>query len=314
MPTADEDFSIAVIPDTQTEVHSDTDRLFGDRTAWLAANKTKLDLRYVVQTGDLTDWGWVDQPEYDRAKKALAKLTSANLPYSISVGNHDTAAVGWDGVAGSTKYGGAAYMYNPECPSKLGAAKCKSWLLVRDTKALNKNFPSSYLSNLGGTFEQGKIDNVWTTFTANDTKWLVLNLELWPRKTVVEWARTVVASHPSHNVVIQTHHYLSAGGTVSGYNGGYGETSPKYLYDRVVSKYANVKLVFSGHTGGFASHTDKPNGNTVLSFLGNSLGRKVNPVRVVTINTKTGVVTSTVRIPSTGKTVGSTTGTISVIR
>jgi hypothetical protein len=312
-PTSDSTFSVAVIGDTQGETTL-TDPRFANRTSWLAAHKDALDIRYTLNTGDVTNWGWLTTSQYTVAKAALAKLSAAGMPYSVTVGNHDTEAVGWDGVAGSTKYGGSAYASNTECLTRFTAAQCKSWLLVRNTKEVNAAFPLSNLTNLGGVFEAGKIDNNWTSFTANNTKWMVLTLELWPRPAAVEWARNVVATHPDYNVIIETHHYLNGDATISTSNGGYGATSPKYLYDTIVSKYKNVKIVTSGHIGGYANRTDTPNGNTVLSYLGNDLGRTNNPVRILTINTTTGVVGSTIYNPIDNTTKGTTTGTISITR
>jgi hypothetical protein len=306
-------FSVAVIGDTQAETMPNDSR-FANRTAWLAAHKSDLDIRYTLNTGDVVNWGWLDPAQFTVAKAAFAKLEAAGMPYSVTLGNHDTAAVGWSGVAGSTKYGGAAYASNPECLTRLGAAACKSWLLVRNTTDANAAFPLSKLTNLGGVFESGKIDNNWTSFTANNTKWMVLTLELWPRAAAIDWAKNVVASHPDYNVIIETHSYLNGDATISTSNGGYGATSPKYLYDTIVSKYSNVKIVTSGHSGSFANRTDTPNGNTVLSFLGNDLGQTTNPVRIITINTTTGVVTSTIHNPLDNTTKGTTTGTITITR
>lgn len=308
-------FSIAIIGDTQTEVLFDSDRRFANRTQWLAANKDALDLRYVLQTGDLVNWGWLVPAQYTRAKAATDVITKAGIPYAGAIGNHDTRAVGWDGVAGSTGHGGSAYASNPECPAKLGASNCQSWQLVRGTDEFKNSYPTSSLRGLGGAYENGRPDNVWTTFSANGTDWMVLTLELWPRKGVVDWAKQVVASHPQHNVIIQTHHYLDGNATISGSNGGYGETSPRYLYDQVVAPNPNVKIVASGHVGGYAARQDvAPNGNTVVSYLGNDLGDKNNPVRIVTINTATGKVDSVVNNPIDGSTKGTTGNTITIVR
>ena len=108
----------------------------------------------------------------------------------------------------------------------------------------------------GGAYEPGKVDNIFSTFSAGGHRWLVLTLELWARPEVVSWARTVVEEHPQHNVIIQTHSYLNGDGSIAGDNGGYGSTSPRYLWDNLVSQYPNVKMVFSGHVGVAATRTD----------------------------------------------------------
>lgn len=316
-PSPDTSFSIAVIGDTQNEVYPSSGPQFSNRTTWLATNKDSLRLRYVVHTGDVVNWGWLDASQYSRAKAAMSKLTGAGLPWSVAVGNHDTRAVGWNGIKNSTGYGGSAYEGNPECPVRLSVKECDTGLLVRRTDEFNAAFPVSGLRRLGGTFERNKIDNAWTTFTANNTKWLVLNLEFAPRRSAVEWARTVVASHPDHNVILLTHFYLGSKAQISTSNAGYGETSGKYIYDEIVSKYANVKIVLSGHTGAYTSRTDTNNGNTTVSYLGNDLGGGNNPVRILTIDTASGKVTSTVysKIQPGSAAINSTgTATISVIK
>lgn len=316
-PRSDNTFSIAVIGDTQNEVYSSSGPLFSNRTAWLAANKDSLRLRYILHTGDVVNWGWLEPNQYTRAKASMARLTNAGLPWSVAIGNHDTRAVGWNGIKNSTGYGGSAYEGNPECPIRLSPKECDTELLVRKTGEFNAAFPVSRLAGLGGTFERGKIDNAWTTFTANKTKWLVVNLEFAPRKSAVEWARKVVAGHPKHNVILLTHYYLTGKGGISTSNAGYGATSGKYLYDQIVSKYPNVKIVASGHTGAYASRSDINKGNRTLSYLGNDLGDANNPVRILTIDTVTGSVVNTVyrKVTPTSATPYSTgRGTISIIR
>ncbi|MFT3860696.1 metallophosphoesterase [Micropruina sp.] len=292
---SDTSFSIAVIGDTQEETDASTDSRFPDRTAWLAKNKTSLNLQYVLHTGDMVNWGWLVPSQYTVAKAAMRNLTTAGIPFSPAIGNHDTRAVGWNGIAGSTGYGGSTYASNPECVTKLGASACNTKLLVRKTDEFNSAFPVSGLTaQVGGAFESGKVDNIWTTFSANDTKWLVMSLEFAPRKTAVEWARKVVASHSDYNVIIATHYYLDEHGKISASNAGYGDTSGQYLYKQIVSKYSNVKIVTSGHVGSYTSRTDTNNGNRVVSYLGDKLGASDNPLRILTINTSTGVVANTV--------------------
>ena len=126
---------------------------------------------------------------------------------------------------------------------------------------------------------------------------MVLNLELWQRTEVIDWAASVVAAHPHANVIVVTHSYLNGDSTIYGSNGGYGSNSPQTLYDRVISKYPNVKLVFSGHTGVAGGRTDSPNGNKVASFLANEPGDGKDWVSLIHIDTQTGTVSRTLYAP-----------------
>lgn len=306
-------FTLAVIPDTQDESARLTSRM-SNRTQWLVDNKSQLNLKYVLHTGDITNWGWVAPNQFSLARASADKLDAAGIPYVWAVGNHDTAVVG-SATAGSRAYGGGAYVDNPECQERFGD-QCKSWLLVRNTEAYNANFPLSKIQNVGGYFEAGKADNVWTTFKADGAKWLVLTLELFPRKEAVAWGAQVVSAHPDHNVIVQTHSYLTPSSTIDGWNGGYGSTSGQYVFDNLVKLYPNVKMVFSGHVLAAGHRVDTGvNGNKIVSYLGD-FKTDANPVRLLTIDADTGKVTSRVYAPSNGQelTQFATNDTIQIIK
>ena len=294
-------FSLAVMPDTQVETNWAPDPRMNNRAQWLVTNKDKLNLAYVMHVGDVVNWGALEQSQFGVARKSFDILDKAKIPYSIAIGNHDAMAVGHDGVPGSRKYGGSAYYNNPECKEKLGN-KCNTTLLQRETSVFNKYFPASSMKNLGGTFEPGKVDNMWTTFKADGADWLVLTLEFHARKEAVNWGANVVKKHPNHNVIVLTHSYLNRDGSVNQTNAGYGATTGQYLFDNLIGKYPNVKMSFSGHVGSATVRTDTGvNGNKILSFLNAFHDTNGNPVRMLTIDADTGSVTSKIEVPN-GKT------------
>ena len=78
----------------------------------------------------------------------------------------------------------------------------------------------------------------------------------------------MVASHPKHNVIVVTHSYLTVERRDSSDNGGYGATSPQYLYDNLIKVYPNIKMTFSGHTGAAAYRRDVGvKGNVIHNYL-----------------------------------------------
>jgi 3',5'-cyclic AMP phosphodiesterase CpdA len=292
-------FSLAVVPDTQQEVLNPSDPRFSQRTAWLARNRRQADLRYVVQTGDLVNWGWLAPSQYAVASTAMTRLERAGVPYSIAPGNHDTRAVGWDGNGG---YGGGAYVDNPECLQRFSPSQCQTPTLLRRTDEFNAVFDASRFGRVRGAFERGKVDNVYSAFRAGGLRWMVLTLELYPRAEVVDWAARVVRRHPRHNVVVATHAYLGGDGSIL-QGAEYGSTSPQYLYDRVVSRFRNVKMVFSGHVGEAATRIDRGvHGNKIASFLTTFHSTTTNPVRMVTVRPRRGAVSTRVEAPATGET------------
>jgi hypothetical protein len=275
---ADGKFTMAVIPDTQQEVGTDT--RFVNRTQWLVDNKNALDLRYVNHTGDVVNWDTPNHEQYAVASKAMKVLDDNKIQNSLTIGNHDTAAVGVGGSAADPK---------------------NTRTLVRNTTTFNSYFSPSRYPGIT-TFEAGKVDNAYQTFNAADKKWLVLTLELWPRTEVVDWAKTVVAAHPDYNVIVSTHSYLNGDGSID-QSASYGSNSAQYVYDNLVKQYPNIKVVLSGHVGEAGYREDVGvNGNKIVSYLGTFHSNTTNPVRTLEFDTKTGSLTTHFYGPSNGTT------------
>ncbi|MHA3704949.1 hypothetical protein ACXR2U_22485 [Jatrophihabitans sp. YIM 134969] len=273
-------FVFAVLPDTQQEVlKQENVARFTQRIQWLTDHATPLDLRYVTHSGDVVGWDTSDHVQYQRTRAGVDLLDASGIPWSFSIGNHDTFAVG---PGGGARPGGNASVD------------------VRVTTTFNAFYGVGHADALRGTFEPGKIDNSFSTFRAEGTRWLVLNLELWPRTEAVRWAQQVVASHPRHNVVVVTHAMLNADGTVQENDGGYGATSPRYLLDNLALRYANVRFVFSGHAGTFAKlDLTGVHGNPVSLVQTTYHSLTDNPVRLVTVDTRANTYSSVVYGPWT---------------
>lgn len=261
-------FSIAIIPDTQQEVvtdHAISNKYFYNRINWLVSNSASdlLDLRFVAHTGDVVNWGNEDEEQFKIAYEAMSLLNKAGIPVIYAIGNHDTAAVTVGGSAADPKNTKAR---------------------LRNTEKFNKYFSTNHHDYLI-TFEDKKIDNSYYSFTAENAKWLVISLELWPREDVINWAEGVISKNPDHNVIIVTHSYLTSTGDIY-QKSDYGHCSPQVLYDRIISRYANIKFVFSGHTGKALHRVDYGvNGNKIVSILGCFHSNQSNPVQILEIDT-----------------------------
>lgn len=262
-PSGDTKFSFAVYPDTQQEVGRDS--RFVNRANWLVENKSELDLRFVTHVGDVVNWDTPDHDQYEVASKAMVPLERAKIPYSLAIGNHDTQATGPGGSARDPR---------------------NTRALQRDTTTFNQYFNADRYGAVSGAFEKGKVDNVYSLYEAGDAKWMVLVLELWPRQSAVDWAKAQVAAHPDHNVVVVTHSYLNGGGGIA-QGAEYGDTSPQELYDQLISRYANIRLVFSGHVGQAQDRVDTGvHGNKIYSFLTSFHSNTTNPTRLVEVDTE----------------------------
>jgi len=279
----DNKFSLAILPDTQQETAISGDQ-FDERTKFIASQMTPRDIRFVGHTGDIVSAGGNNTDtanlyQYEVASKAFLNIDQTNVPYLLSPGNHDTAAVCGGGSA---------------CPGQDVRVN------IRDTTVLNRYFPETRLKLTNSQeFEAGKIENSYKKFTAEGTKWMVIALEMNPRVKVVDWAKSVVAANPDYNVAFTSHYILNGDASISTSNAGYGDTSGRYLYDNLFLKYPNVKLVFSGHVGMAGTRVDTGvNGNKVAGFVGTFHQNDYNPTRFVTINVANNIVTSDIQAAS----------------
>ncbi len=151
-------------------------------------------------------------------------------------------------------------------------------------RKFNQYFPYDiYEEKFGGSFNR-RIENTWQEFTAEGRKYLVLCLDYGPRKDVVEWADSVIESHPDHNVIITTHSYLFRDGSlldastkntihnssVPSLNIAY--TDGDYLWEHLAKKHDNVSFVISGHDmyeDIVVTQTKGDHGNTVTQMMVN---------------------------------------------
>lgn len=199
----------------------------------------------VLHVGDVVDFNNIDQ--YIRASAGFKILDNAKLPYAITLGNHDTGVVGENS-------GSAA-------PGNVNAN-------LRTTDRFNTYFPVKRFTAQKGRFEKNKMDNAYYKFKAGGLKWLVVTLEFCSRKEPVDWADKVISKYPNHNVIVLTHYHLNGKGEISTNNAGYGNLSPKDIYDQVIKQHSNVLLVLSGHTGSSVYRDDAGvNGNRIYQIL-----------------------------------------------
>lgn len=277
----DPEFTFAVIPDTQQEVHRRDDQRLQHRSDWLVANRSRLDLRWAVQVGDLVDWDTDDHYQYELARKGMQPLIDAKLPMFLNIGNHDSQATTVGGGARDPRY---------------------TRTLARMTQVMNSYFSVADYSIPVGSFEPGKLDNTYTRLKAGGKNWLILNLELWPRSEVIKWAAGLISYHKHHNVIIATHSVVDQKGHLSS-GPNYGSTTPRYLWDHLVKKYPNVKFVVCGHTGTAKNFVMKGSkGNKIYVMLTTYHSNTDNPVRLVRVNTRNQTVSTWVEGPWTNKT------------
>ena len=234
LPFVPGSWTLAVLPDTQVYTDSDSKLdFFKKQTQWIADNRDRFNIKYVLHLGDLT--GGNEAQQWARASNALQVL-DRTVPYAIVPGNHDS-----------------------------GTGNAQS----RDTTLLNKYFPTSkFKSWLGANFgvkSSGYMANTWHKFRAGGTNWLVLALEFGPRQAVVDWAKNIVGANADHRVILITHAYVYSDSRRYDWgNYVWGNTQQKWnphsytgiaddthdgedLWQELVKLSANFTMVLNGH-------------------------------------------------------------------
>ncbi len=278
--TTETSFDIAQVPDTQNEILSDGNPLLPGRYQWLSDNQQPLNLKFVAQIGDNVNWGVVDPIQFTRVDNAVKILDNSTIPYSLAVGNHDTAAV---------TVGGSAAPGNVHDN-------------LRNTALFNQTFPLTRFKNVQASFEPNKVDNMWQTFTAGGDNWMVITHEMWPRESVIQWMEQVVATHPNYNVIVSTHAFIDQQNDLP-ITGNYGDQNALTEWDEFISQYSNIKMVLSGHYGpnstnpgiGYREFTGV-HGNKVAAIMTAYHSGSQNHVRLLNINTANNSISSSIYV------------------
>lgn len=84
---APEQFSIVWLSDTQTIAYDNDIRVFRLMGEWIMEQKEPLNIRYIIQTGDLVDNGYVEK-QWD-SFNVLLNHFYGKIPYLPIAGNHD---------------------------------------------------------------------------------------------------------------------------------------------------------------------------------------------------------------------------------
>jgi hypothetical protein len=245
-------WTLIVIPDTQryTDLRSDpSQKILGETIKWIADNKESRNIKFVLQEGDITGGNSNNTlspsgNNWKVASDAFTILEIAGIPYSLALGNHD-------------------YDINETTPK--GASS-------REATHLNEFFPVSRyaaMSTFGGVFEEGKTENHFHLFSVGGKEYIVMTLELAPRDETLAWSNKILKQYSNHTALVNTHIYTYSDGSrydwaakgdsqVSNpHNKSYGISAPhdgtenlndgQEMWDKFVSKHANVSMVFSGH-------------------------------------------------------------------
>lgn len=167
-------WTLAVLPDTQ--IYSESyPGLFTAQAGFLVQNKSRLNIKFAVQLGDITNRNTPEQ--WQNARDAMS-LMDGRVPYAIVGGNHD---------------------YGPGGSASTRETYFNDYFKLAD-HAKQPTF--------GGAMEKDRMDNTYHLFEAGGRKWIVIALEWGPRDEAVAWADRVMAEHKDRTGILITHAYM----------------------------------------------------------------------------------------------------------
>jgi len=266
IPATDPDFSIVVLPDTQY-YHGNYAYVLQDQVNWVVWHQSSLNVKAVIGLGDIVDGGGypVDnagnivgtcanappagwQTQWQQARSAINVLNSHGIYYQPTIGNHD-------------------YDCEADRPQPRSST---NYFHYFGTLGIN---PAAYILDQFGK----RTPNFQKTIKIGSTKFMILSLELFPQKWVVNAANALISNF-NGPVIVVTHAYLSNDGSgptfgrsfapgtayplcsgfspnvygclndsVSSYRPVGGGTDGIGLWYYLLSQHPNVFLALSGH-------------------------------------------------------------------
>ena len=183
---ASENFTLAVLPDTQNYVAAGGNRaMFDTQTEWIVNNAVGENIAYVTHLGDIVNTN-ANTSEWDIAGKltnpigALTRLDQAGIPYGLTLGNHDGA------------------------PDSTGN--------------FNTYFPGT---RVGDGHYGTDNDNHYGVFTAGNLTFIVIQLEYTtsPDTNVLQWADGLLSADTTRRGILVFHDLIGSNGQLTTYAG-----------------------------------------------------------------------------------------------
>ena len=215
---------------------------------------------------------WQTSSWYKYTKWIKDNVDALNVEAIISVGDmvNDNNATQWtNSVKGCNDFDDSGVPWMPMRGNHDPSAE------------FNQYFPYSKYSKaswFGGSYEEGKMDNIYWFVNAGGREYMILYLGWAPSWDVLDWADEVISAFPNKNVIVSTHAYMNwdgellavgDGGYVGGYSGlsGYPEGTDIWA---MLEKHENVVLALGGHIGAtdlICWEDENAAGNAVTSML-----------------------------------------------
>lgn len=190
-------WSLIMVPDLQNYVKWQRNQPLMDLMfAWIADNIDTLNIKFVMQVGDLVenngkittdyDGDITSKGQWDCVSKAFSKL-DGKVPYIAATGNHDYSI---------DREGNRSSLY--------------SQFFFTEKNFLNQKY---LVQNTRNEQSEPTLENsAYELKGLNGKDYLFITAEYAPRDTVVTWVKNVAAleQYKNHRVILSTHEWLNA--------------------------------------------------------------------------------------------------------
>ena len=212
-----ESYDFAFAWETDTQYYSEEFfQHYLNMNNWIVDNKDKLNIRYVIHTGDIVD-DFDMMYEWDNADKAMKILDDANMPYGVLAGNHDIAA-------GAMEYENYQKFF--------GAQR------VQD----QPTFGEAYKDNIGH----------YDLLTENGQDFVILYMSWDIYEDEINWMNSVLQKYSDRKAILCFHTYTRVAYNA---DGGLMDYYGQLVQENVVAKNPNVIAVLNGHYHGASYET-----------------------------------------------------------
>lgn len=302
---ADQQFTIAVVPDTQNYMdytHQkadgfvfDANEMFFEQMRYIAANVESQggDIAFVTSLGDvwqhqtlamdpghamrgfkaapnpMLDAHFAPTPKVLTVEMPAAKkgfeLLAGKVPFSVVPGNHD-----YDAMWTDSRFPPAA---KPDLKdvSSFGMLHPGGLSNFRAVFGSQTDFFKDkpwYIGSHDGGADSAQV------FTAGGYRFLHIGLQFSPPDASLEWAASIIKANPGLPTIISTHDYMDTNGKrlpnpiIDANRADASDNSPEMIWQKFISQHDQIFLVLCGHEHGQAFRTDANRfGNPVYQVL-----------------------------------------------
>lgn len=226
-------WTIVLVPDIQNLVRtSEYNMRWLEISKWIADNAEKENILHVIGEGDST---WDNSVEhYDRAIEGFS-LFNKTVPTNVIIGNHDYV---WD---------------------LKGRDSSRYQEYFGENTILQSATANTYAGYYNDPAGKTTTENSYYRFSVDGKKWMILQLEFHPRKSVLTWAQSILEKYSDDNVIVTTHSYIDGEGNYTintnmhytadddKVGGSIGDTT-EAIWNTYLKDYSNIKLIVCGHS------------------------------------------------------------------